>query len=103
MIKWFVKYAVPKSLMKNPLIAPNDAPDSVVKGLPPATVILAELDPLRSEGQAYAYKLRRNGVETNMRLYPGVTHEFFGMAAIVNKTKDAVAFAATDLKKPFAK
>lgn len=103
MIKWFVKYAVPKSLMKSPLVAPNDAPDSVVEGLPSATIVLAELDPLRSEGQAYANKLRRNGIKTNLRLYPGVTHEFFGMGAVVNKSKAAVAFAAADLKQAFAK
>jgi len=54
-------------------------------GLPPATIILAEVDPLRSEGEALADAMRRSGVWVDMTLYEGVTHGFFGLYRIVNK------------------
>ncbi|MET0982756.1 MAG: hypothetical protein ABWY02_11690 [Telluria sp.] len=34
--------------------------------------------------------------------YSGVTHEFFGMGAVVPKAKEAEQFAAEALKKAFA-
>ncbi len=61
--------------------------------MPPATVILAEIDPLRSEGEAYAKKLKDAGVEVTVKHYDGVTHEFFGMGAVVDKAQDAVQFS----------
>jgi hypothetical protein len=36
-------------------------------------------------------------------LYKGVTHEFFGMGAVVNQAKQAVNFAANGLKSAFAR
>jgi hypothetical protein len=36
-------------------------------------------------------------------LYPGVTHEFFGMRAVLNKAQDAENFAASELKAAFAR
>ena len=54
-----------------------------LRGLPPATIVSAELDPLRSEGETLAAKLRAAGVPVEQRTYDGVTHEFFGMAPVV--------------------
>lgn len=54
-------------------------------GLPPATVILADADPLRSEGEALADAMRRSGVWVDETLYDGVTHGFFGLYRVVNK------------------
>ncbi len=106
MVFWFLKYAVPtnKAVLKKikPLATPLYAPNSLLKGLPAATIIAAELDPLQSEGQRYARKLMNNGVPVTYRLYSGVTHEFFGMAAVVDKAKNANMFAAAQLKKAFA-
>lgn len=72
-------------------------------GLPSATVITAQIDPLRSEGQAYADKMKTAGVQVNLINYEGVTHEFFGMAKVVDKAKEAVDAANADLAKAFAK
>ena len=69
-----------------------------LKGLPPATVVLAEIDPLRSEGEMYAEKLRAAGVDVAVQKYDGVTHEFFGMGAVHPKAKQAVAAAAERLR-----
>ena len=73
-----------------------------LKGLPPATIIAAEIDPLLSEGVAYADKLRKDGVSVTYKEYKGVAHEFFGMGAAVPKAKEAEQFAADQLKKAFA-
>lgn len=72
-----------------------------LQGLPPATVITSDIDPLRSEGAAYAQRLRDAGVDVNYRNYPGVTHEFFGMGAVVAQAREAVAQAAQRLKAAF--
>ena len=74
-----------------------------LKGLPPTTIISAELDPLMSEGKILADNLQKAGVKVNYKLYPGTTHEFYGMGAVVPQAKDAEQLAASDLKKAFGK
>ena len=98
MMEWFFKHyaADPKSPMALPL------KNADLKGLPSATVIAAEIDPLLSEGKAYADALQKAGVPVTYKLYNGVTHEFFGMGAVVPKAKDAEQFAADALTKVFA-
>ena len=72
-----------------------------LRGLNPATIITAEIDPLQTEGKALADKLKEAGVQVQYKNYTGVTHEFFGMAPVVSKAKTAQKFAATELKKSF--
>ncbi len=73
-----------------------------LKGLPPATVVLAQIDPLRSDGEMLAEKLTVNGVSVHKETWEGVTHEFFGMAPVVGDAQEAQKFVADDLKKAFA-
>ncbi len=75
--------------------------DANLTGLAPATVITAEIDPLLSEGTAYADRLRAAGVDVEARTFEGVTHEFFGMGAVVDEADDAVQMAAARLKDAF--
>lgn len=102
MMLWFMRHSLRRmSDANNQYILPAKA--RTLRGLPPATVVLAEIDPLRSEGEAYANRLRQAGVPVRSRLYTGVTHEFFGMGAVVDKSKQAVNFAAAGLKTAFNK
>ena len=48
-------------------------------------------------------KMKEQGVDVTYQNYNGVTHEFFGMAAIVPEAKQAQALAADQLKKAFGK
>ncbi|MFD1256552.1 alpha/beta hydrolase [Mucilaginibacter terrae] len=101
MMMWFAKiYTNNLAEVKDPrlnLLAAN------LKGLPPFTIINAELDPLQSDGEMLATKLKAAGVIVNHKLYNGVTHEFFGMGAIVPDAKDAMDYAASQLKSAFKK
>lgn len=99
MMGWFVKnYLNSMAEGKDPrinLVAAN------LKSLPPTTIITAEYDPLQSEGMQLAEKLKAAGVTADLKNYDGVTHEFFGMAAIVPQARDAQTYAAEQLKKAF--
>ena len=72
-----------------------------LSGLPPATIVNAELDPLRTEGELLEQRLRDSGVEVQRRVFDGVTHEFFGMSAVVTKAREAQQFAAAALRDAF--
>ncbi len=72
-------------------------------GLPPTTVISAEIDPLESDGTFLTYKLQAHGVDVSRREYGGTTHEFFGMGAVVARAAEAEAFAAQELDATFDK
>lgn len=74
-----------------------------LKGVAPATIITAQIDPLRSDGEKYDVALKKAGVATHYMTYPGVTHEFFGMGAVLDKAKAAQKVAGDDLKASLAK
>lgn len=100
MMQWFWQYYLQnESDGQNPYASPLRAN---LGGLPQATVITADIAPLRSEGQAYAQKLRESGVAVRATNYTNVTHEFFGTGAVVNKAKQAVNQAAVGLRAAFA-
>ena len=73
-----------------------------LRGLPPTTIINAQIDPLRSDGETLAAAMRAAGDKVEQKTFPGVTHEFFGMAAVVRGAKDANDLAVARLKAAFA-
>ena len=67
--------------------------------LPPTTIVLAQIDPLYSDGEELGKKLKAAGVDVDTKSYDGVTHEFFGMGAAVADAKDAMEWAGGRLGK----
>ncbi|MBC7437061.1 MAG: alpha/beta hydrolase [Bdellovibrionales bacterium] len=99
MMEWFARHTLGKDTdKKDPRI---DLLHANLKGLPPVTLINAQIDPLRSDGDMLADALKKAGVKVEHKMYPGTTHEFFGMAAVVADAKDAQALAGRNLKRAF--
>jgi acetyl esterase len=88
-MQWFWDQYVPdpaerRNTYVNPLAAASLA------DLPPALVLTAEYDPLRDEGEAYAERLKSEGVDVTCTRYDGVIHGFFSFADFLDKGKAAV-------------
>ena len=79
----------------HPLATPLEAN---LAGLPPATVVTAEFDPLRDEGEAYADRLRAAGVEVIGRRYLGMIHGFASMPYLTQMANRALADVGADLR-----
>lgn len=87
MIEWFVDKLLAKPTDKtDPRL---DIVNAKLAGLPPVTIINAQIDPLREDGAMMEAALKKAGVKVQRKVYPGVTHEFFGMAAAVKTAADA--------------
>jgi acetyl esterase/lipase len=100
LVQWFVgNYFRTPADGDSPLISLVDVAN--LSGLPPVTIIGAEIDPLQTEGKQLADKLQSVGVSVTYRLFTGVTHEFFGTYAIVPEAAQAQELAATQLRQAF--
>ncbi|HEX5872187.1 MAG TPA: alpha/beta hydrolase [Longimicrobium sp.] len=101
MMQWFFRHY---------LRGPQDARDpriSLVRAdlgrMPPTTIILAEIDPLRSDGEELGARLRQAGVAVQVHTHRGVAHEFFGMGAVVADARAAVQQAGAGLRSGFGR
>lgn len=90
MLGWFgYYYSRTKADQRDPRI---DLVRADLRGLPPVTIVNAQIDPLRSDGETLARALRNAGNDVDQRTFPGVTHEFFGMAKVVRGAADAQTY-----------
>ena len=99
MMEWFAQHEFKNSSDKQDPRAGLMKAD--LRGLPSTTIIAAEIDPLRSEGKALAERLKAASVSVDYKNYHGVTHEFFGMGAVLGESRDATKLAAKNLMKAF--
>ncbi|MFN3648168.1 MAG: alpha/beta hydrolase [Armatimonadota bacterium] len=99
MMQWFFdQYLEETDDAQNPWISLVDAD---LNRLPTTTILNAEIDPLRSDGEELAQRMRSAGVSVQQRTYPGVTHEFFGMSAVLDQADQAQDLAAQRLRQSF--
>ncbi|MGZ4452451.1 MAG: alpha/beta hydrolase [Nocardioides sp.] len=86
---WFVQQYVPADA---DLTAPRLSPlYGDLTGLAPAVVVVAELDPLRDEGKAYADALAAAGVPVTLRAFDSLIHGFIDMGRHSRAAQAAVA------------
>jgi acetyl esterase/lipase len=98
---WFWDAYLPEvDRRSEPFASPLRASDEQLAGLPPAFLIVDEADVLRDEGEAYAARLREEGVAVTTVRYDGITHDFMMLNPLsdTHATRAAVAQAISILR-----
>lgn len=98
-LRWFYELYVPDAAQRSdwrasPLLRPS------LKGVAPALIISAEHDPLVDENEAYAQRLRADGVPTEYVCFPGMIHPFFTLGGVIEdatKAEDLIVRAVAAL------
>lgn len=80
-------------------VAPGREAD--LSGLCPATVITAECDVLRDEGETYARAMASAGIPVSHRRFPGMFHPFWPLTGTLPSAREAQQYAANDLRSAF--
>lgn len=73
-----------------------------LRGAAPAIVATAGFDPLVDEGDAYAARLRADGVPVIHRRYPSLVHGFLSLAGAVTAARAAVDELCADVRAQLA-
>ncbi|PYC99878.1 alpha/beta hydrolase [Microbacterium esteraromaticum] len=100
-MKWFWdQYTTSEAERAQITASPLRATEEQLAFFPPTLVINAEADVLRDEGEAFAAKLRRAGVEVTQVRYAGIIHDFVMVNSMhdTSAAKAAVAQAVAHLK-----
>jgi acetyl esterase len=87
-MEWFFDHYVDVAVRDDPDASPLRA--ARVDGVAPALVLIAEYDPLRDEGIAYADRLRAEGVSVEVVTYDDMLHGFFTMVNFMVRADEAV-------------
>jgi acetyl esterase len=99
-MKWFWdQYAPLVQDRRNPYASPILA-DGLHR-LPPALVVVAQYDPLRDEGEAYAARLRDHGVEAPVLSCDGLLHGFLSTHPYSSRAREVIEASATALRRAF--
>ena len=81
----------------NPYAVPMKA--KTFKDIAPAIIITAQYDPLLSDSQKYGELLERDGVSVTYKEYAGMIHGFFSNLAVTPTAREAIDFAAVEIKR----
>jgi acetyl esterase len=73
-----------------------------LSGLPAATVITAECDPVRDDGEAYAAALRTASVPVEYWCFEGQVHPFVMLGGIIDAAHEARRLMGERLRQSFA-
>jgi len=96
-LRWFWDHYVDETDRTHPDVSPARATD--LSGLPPAVVLTAEHDVLRTEGERYAERLAAAGVPVASRCFPGQMHGFFSMVGLLPVGAQARGWVAAELDR----
>lgn len=93
-MEWFWNAYLPdKKLRDDIYVSPLNAKVCELENLPPALVITAENDVLRDEGEAYARKLDKAGVDVISVRINNTLHDFLMLNVLTHSTAAKGAFA----------
>jgi acetyl esterase len=96
-MEWFWgHYAPDEADRAHPHASPLRAES--LAGLPPAWVLIAEYDPLKAEGLAYAARLEQEGNQVTVVEYDDQMHAFFTMPNLIAAGNRAITEAAQAIK-----
>ena len=98
-VLWFFDQYIDEADREDWRFAPALAPDH--EGVAPACIVIAECDPLVDEGLAYGDLLRAAGVEVDLELVRGVTHDFIKLGRMLPDAGVAQQAIAESLRKAF--
>jgi acetyl esterase len=97
---WFFDLYAAGADRSDPRLAPLRTAD--LAEVAPATVVTAECDVLRDEGEAYATRLAAAGVDVALRRFDGAVHSFFVLPEIFDAAGEAREWAVGRLRTSFA-
>jgi acetyl esterase len=101
MMQWFWQQYLPHGAdWRDPLACPLSRAD--LRGTPPATIVVAGCDVLRSEAEHYAQRLQQAGVRADVQLWQGQIHGFLLLQGVLDDADRALATAALALRRAFA-
>ncbi|AYQ42125.1 esterase [Burkholderia aenigmatica] len=71
------------------------------EGLPPATLLACEYDPVRDDAQAYAERLREAGVPADCVVLPGMIHACIHMVGVTPAARQVFDVAGAQMRRAF--
>jgi acetyl esterase len=103
-MRWFVDHYLTGTGISpaDPSVSPIYATQARLGCSASASVITAEFDPLRDEGEDYSDALTAAGVATELRRFEGQIHAFFGLRAAIPDGGEAIDWAAARLAQALA-
>lgn len=98
---WYRDHYLPNEAdCRNPEASPLFYADDWSQ-LPPALVMVGELDVLRTEGEQYAEKLLKAGVAVDLQVMKGMPHPFLAMDGVLSEGKRCITLMCDALQKAF--
>ncbi|NJP92296.1 alpha/beta hydrolase [Nonomuraea sp. FMUSA5-5] len=94
---WFARQYAPGADPADPRLSPLRLPD--LSGLASATVVTAEYDVLRDEGERYAARLAEAGVPVDLRRFEGAVHSFYVLPGLFDQAIEAREYVADRLRE----
>lgn len=100
-MEWFLDHYAGPNVTPDPRIAPMRA--ASLSGTPPTWLATAEYDVLRDEGEAFAARLRKEGIAVQSHRYEGLAHGFARWMNLVDTSSQALDDAAAAISVALGK